>query len=82
MAQFIKHIQVDNVQLEFWFTGTTNYRRSFFVTVEDKNMKFHSFHMEEDKDAKWKIVEVDKVPSWIMSLEDELSKIISKNIRI
>ena len=82
MAQFTKVIQVDNVNLEFWFTGTTTYRRSFYVTAEDKHQRFISFHMEEVSENKWKIVDNKELPSGIYELEEEFSKIIKKNTPI
>jgi hypothetical protein len=82
MAQFKKQLLLDDLKLEFWFTGDPTYKRSFFVTVDDINNRFYTFHMKELKDGNWKIVEVNKVPSWILKLENDLSEVIRRNIKI
>lgn len=79
MAQFNRRIRVNNVKLEFIFTEIREQGSvRFFVTLLDENDKFHCFNMKQDEKVHWKILDAGKVPSWILKIEDDLSKTIKR----
>ena len=79
MTQFSRRIRVNIEKLEFVFTEIREQGSvRFFITVLDENDKFHCFNMKQDEKVHWKILETGKVPSWILEIEDDLSKTIKR----
>jgi hypothetical protein len=79
MPNFSKQIASENGLFQFFFDriSTTNGIKYHVSVRVEKNTSCH-FTMEP-KDGRWKIVSAPLPPSWILKLEDELSKEISNH---
>jgi hypothetical protein len=78
MGQFSRWIKTGNDRYEFWFTEIFEFGYvRVFITVVDTNRRLLCFNLKKNKD--WKITEAGNLPSWILSMEKELSNAIKVN---
>lgn len=80
MESFRYYSSTKDGDLTFTFYKTfTLEGMQFLVIASDFNSKFQMFHMQKE-DEQWKIIDAEKLPKWILIVENELSKTIEENL--
>lgn len=81
MESFRYYSSNEDGDLTFTFYKTfTLEGMQFLVIASDFNSKFQMFHMQKEEAEQWKIIDAQKLPKWILEVENELSKTIEKNL--
>lgn len=79
MPRFRKNLVVGDEEMNFLFTQL-NYPDGigYFITVADKNKNVYALDLKRTEKNEWRIVKKDKLPAWIVDLEQALSDSVNE----
>ena len=82
MQHFLKRLESNKTFLNFYFNRIYTVEGDrFHISVVGTDKKAYSFIMQQKGDI-WQIVNAQNCPSWIVELEEDLSKAIIESLVI